>query len=172
MARQKIVRDETYQGFRYIVKHFIEMYEDNDIGGSYRNWYTGYVIIPKGHKFYGVDDADEDVMNLEVHGEITFADVLPEVGEFALGFDCAHFGDNPFDNDERYACEECENLIQQIKEKEFSFKVSFDATSLNREKLKEVLKGRVKNLLDDEYHIYIDNIEINKDIMRRLEWTR
>lgn len=160
MSRQKIVRDEKYQGYRYIVKHFIDMYEDNDIGGSYRNWYTGYVIIPKGHKFYRADDTDEDVMNLEVHGGITFADVLPEAKEFALGFDCAHFRDNPFDNDERYVCAECKDLIQQIKKKELDFKVSFDAHSLNREKLKEVLKGRVKNLLDDEYHIYINNIEV------------
>ncbi len=160
MVRQKIVRDEEYQGFRYIVKHFIDMHEDNNISGSYRNWYTGYVIIPKGHKFYEADGTDEDVMNLEVHGGITFADVLSEVGEFALGFDCAHFRDNPFDNDERYVCEECKNLIIEIKKKEFEFRVSFDAGSLNKKKLEEVLKGRVKNLLEDEYHIYINNIEV------------
>ena len=99
-------------------------------------------------------------MNLEVHGGITFADVLSEDGEFALGFDCAHFRDNPFDNDERYVCEECKNLIQEIKKKELEFRVSFDAGSLNKKKLEEVLKGRVKNLLEDEYHIYINNIEV------------
>ena len=160
MARQKIVRDEIYQGFRYIVKHLIVMDEENNIDGSYRNWYTGYVIIPKGHKFYEADDMDEDVMDLEVHGGITFADVLPEVGEFALGFDCAHFRDNPFDNDDRYVSEECKNLIKEIKEKEDRFKVSFDAVSVSKEVLEKLLEDRVKKELFDEFLICIDNIEV------------
>lgn len=160
IVRQKIVRDEEYQGFRYIVKHFIDMHESDNVSGSYRNWYTGYVIIPEGHKFYEADGMDEDVTNLEVHGGITFADVLPGVGEFALGFDCAHFRDNPFDNDERYVCEECKNLIKEIKKKEFEFKVSFDAAATNRGKLEKILKDSVTKLLGDKHSIYIDNIEV------------
>lgn len=57
----------------------------------------GYVGIPIQHSFYGVDYDDIDI---EVHGGLTFGDILDshssrgfEVGLYYLGFDCGHLDD-------------------------------------------------------------------------------
>lgn len=69
--------------------------------------WCGYVGVPPGHRFYGVDYETPDV---DVHGGLTFADRcmedtlegegvchIPEPGRPAdvwwLGFDCGHFMD-------------------------------------------------------------------------------
>lgn len=59
-------------------------------------WGNGYVRIPEGHKFYGMDEIDISVV---VHGGITFArhindgdyDYLSD--GFWIGFDTVHSGD-------------------------------------------------------------------------------
>ena len=77
----KIEIDETYKGFRYVVK-LLSM--------GHR---CGYVLIPEDKK--GRIDIDK----IWCHGGITFdgdiagdEDFLPEAG-FWVGFDCIHFGD-------------------------------------------------------------------------------
>lgn len=63
--------------------------------------WCGYVGVPEGHKYYGVDDAD--VPDISVHGGLTFSNFCHESDDpsrgichvsdekvWWLGFDCAH----------------------------------------------------------------------------------
>ena len=64
-------------------------------------WGNGYVVLPKGHKYHGVDYSDIDV---DVHCGLTFSEsvdnfdsdeIQPEdEGGWVIGFDTAHYGDN------------------------------------------------------------------------------
>lgn len=51
---------------------------------------NGYVAIPKGHKVWG---KGEDVMDVDVHGGLTYSSVDKETDEWVVGFDCNHAGD-------------------------------------------------------------------------------
>ena len=69
-------------------------------------WGNGYVFIPKGHKYYGVDYDDIPV---DVHGGLTFSESLESIKEYGawgvilpegvngdewvIGFDTCHSGD-------------------------------------------------------------------------------
>ena len=73
--------------------------EPNYLRGKYKeyNWVIkrthigilcGYVLLPKGHKYYGEIEYN---IPIEVHGGLTFAG---EKGKYYwIGFDCAHSGD-------------------------------------------------------------------------------
>lgn len=54
----------------------------------------GYVGVPTGHPWHGVDLA---YIHAEVHGGVTFATTAVPFGEpdglWWVGFDCAHYGD-------------------------------------------------------------------------------
>jgi hypothetical protein len=52
---------------------------------------NGYVAIPKGHKCYG--RGDDDVLNVIVHGGLTYASEDKETNEWVVGFDTNHAGD-------------------------------------------------------------------------------
>lgn len=60
----------------------------------------GYVRIPAGHPWHGKDYGDIDPYP-EVHGGLTFAEPDTDCGKggednaWWLGFDCAHYGDDP-----------------------------------------------------------------------------
>lgn len=53
----------------------------------------GYVAIPKGNRFYNIDDTNPICDDLQVWGGLTFCGHLPKRAEFYLGFDCAHAQD-------------------------------------------------------------------------------
>lgn len=53
----------------------------------------GYVGVFPGHPFYGKDDSDSEVYELEVHGGVTYGSRDPRHNIWWLGFDCAHAGD-------------------------------------------------------------------------------
>lgn len=53
----------------------------------------GYVSIPIQHKWCGLSLEKAMELDIEVHGGITFADELPLIGQYCLGFDCAHMTD-------------------------------------------------------------------------------
>jgi hypothetical protein len=59
----------------------------------------GYVLVPEGNVFYGIDDFGELSERLDVHGGITFT--LDEGTGWWIGFDCAHADDAAifYDND-------------------------------------------------------------------------
>lgn len=97
--------------------------------------HCGYVELPER---LGKPDYDESpIMELNVHGGVTYADNLPEMdGKYVVGYDCAHYGDYmkcpeelkgtdmeklwAFDNgvwrDEEFCTNECESLAKQISE--------------------------------------------------------
>lgn len=54
--------------------------------------HCGYVEVPE---HLGQPDYDESpVMELNVHGGVTYADHLNEMdGKYVIGYDCAHYGD-------------------------------------------------------------------------------
>ncbi len=95
-----IIKEFTSNGYKCVVKRI--SYEPSGIREHVRNnpgidmsgrawWYTGYVYIPKGDKFYGADiDALEDVDDF-IHGGITYLE--NEDGCTVVGFDCNHLGD-------------------------------------------------------------------------------
>lgn len=51
---------------------------------------NGYVAIPKGHKMWGKGD---DVLDVEVHGGLTYAQLDEETDEWVVGFDTNHVMD-------------------------------------------------------------------------------
>lgn len=51
---------------------------------------NGYVAIPKGHKVWG---KGEDVMDIDVHGGLTYSSMDKETDEWVLGFDTNHADD-------------------------------------------------------------------------------
>jgi len=72
-------------------------------------WYTGYVVIPKGHKLYEVEYHKIDV---EVHGGLTYGRM--ESDDWVIGFDCNHDMDNTKYITEDYVISEIIHLINQI----------------------------------------------------------
>lgn len=86
----------------------------------------GYVRIPEGHPFHGIDN-DEGLV--DVHGGVTWAGELKHAEArlegFWLGFDCAHLGDKvlglDIGSDEHFWTEpevaaETERMAAQIAE--------------------------------------------------------
>lgn len=97
--------------------------------------HCGYVELPERLGKPGYDESP--IMELNVHGGVTYADNLPEMdGKYVVGYDCAHYGDYmkcpeelkgtdmeklwAFDNgvwrDEEFCTNECESLAKQISE--------------------------------------------------------
>lgn len=94
--------------------------------------WCGYVEVPERHPLHGADlyegNCVDDLMNLEVHGGVTFAGEIN--GAYYIGFDCAHAGDyvpaygffgygSKTYRDEDYVRKETERLAYQIKEFEY-----------------------------------------------------
>lgn len=115
----KIVKDEFYRGYRVLVKQIGE--KTNRVKPSFLPsdyWYCGYVEIPKESIFYNVDVFDDLDDEIEAYGGVTYADTLPETGNFVLGFDCHHSWDSPEVQNIEFTLKECYNLVDQIIEKE------------------------------------------------------
>lgn len=54
--------------------------------------HCGYVEVPEHLGKPGYDESP--VMELNVHGGVTYAGELPEMdGKYVVGYDCAHYGD-------------------------------------------------------------------------------
>lgn len=76
----KIVKRGEYGGYEYFITEVCNA------------WYCAYIILPEGHKYYGVKDYDS--IPLEVHGGLTFADKHRLVdGKWCIGWDYGHYGD-------------------------------------------------------------------------------
>ena len=64
----------------------------------------GYVRVPPNHPKHGKDyDKDYDLLDVSIHGGLTFAEIEPCTHEdgtgWWFGFDCAHSGDACYDPD-------------------------------------------------------------------------
>lgn len=128
---RQIIKSKKYLGYKYAVILY-----SNDWNGS-GDLYSGYVKIPENHNLYGLTcfrnmpylGLENETIDsyFDVHGGITFAGRISDLNnDWFLGFDCAHFGDNPMIQDEIYVERECKNLIDQIialegKEKSHDF---------------------------------------------------
>lgn len=123
-AYTKVIKDwTTKSGLRAVILL---------VRGSH---HCGYVELPER---LGKPDYDESpIMELNVHGGVTYAGNLPEMDDkYVVGYDCAHYGDYmkcpeelkgtdmeklwAFDDgvwrDEEFCTNECEKLAQQISE--------------------------------------------------------
>lgn len=103
----KIVGEALYKGYRYYIRRR---------SLDFRDFYCGYVEIPKDHSLYEVDY--DDLEHINVHGGLTFSGRLDFSDEYLLGFDCAHDGDDTSVEDANYTANECERLIDQLIEVE------------------------------------------------------
>lgn len=101
----KIVCADLYKGYKYYIRRR---------SLDFRDFYCGYVEIPKDHICYGVDE--DDLEEINVHGGLTFSGYLDFSDEYLLGFDCAHAGDDTSVEDANYTANECERLIDQLEE--------------------------------------------------------
>lgn len=71
-------------------------------------WGNGYVHLPKGHKYFGIDAND---IPYEVHGGLTFADEID--GYWVIGFDTCHYGDTLEKWPKKAVWEETQRLLRQ-----------------------------------------------------------
>lgn len=87
------------------------------MGFSEHGWGNGYVLIPEGHKYYGLD---YDEIPVNVHGGLTFAEHIKDDdrGNFSdgfwVGFDTAHHNDNMTNWPKSRVLEETIDLFKQI----------------------------------------------------------
>lgn len=103
---------KKYRGYDIIIKSYVSPKPHNP-----KRWFCGYARLPDGHVFYGQnDDMIADYIN--VHGGVTFAGKLDGLDGFYIGFDCAHRGDDPSVQDEKYTLNECMRLVDQLIEEE------------------------------------------------------
>lgn len=80
----------------------------------------GYVVVPKHHPWHGMDYEE---IECEVHGGLTYGQSLGEF-DFAVGFDCAHYGDyvpgfpsnGDVYRDEKFVRGELEKVVEQMLE--------------------------------------------------------
>lgn len=119
----KFVKDVIYKGYRVLVKKF--EYKPN-IELPLERWYCGYVEIPEENAFYDVRDFNELNCELKAYDDITYANELPETGNFALGFRCDCFGCLNEIQIAEFTLKECFNLVDQIIIKEKSGALSED----------------------------------------------
>lgn len=73
-----------------------------------RGWGNGYVHLPKGHKWYGVDYDDIPV---DIHGGLTYA--REEDDHWVIGFDTAHYQDNKQNWSKEAVEAETQRLLEQ-----------------------------------------------------------
>lgn len=103
--------------------------------------HNGYVLIPEGYKLFGMGyDEIHAKYDISVHGGLTFAESfdgrivevffpvditheelmskLEDTNYWCIGFDTAHIGDNPNDQDYNYVVSELRSLVAQINKLE------------------------------------------------------
>ena len=93
-----------------------------------RGWGNGYVALPPGHTFYGMDyDKIHCECAINVNGGLTFASKVekwPELPEgcedwWVIGFDTAHFGDTISTWPKEAVEQEAERLKEQVDKPEY-----------------------------------------------------
>jgi hypothetical protein len=120
---------ETHTQFKQVlIKNDWMKYNDS------HGWGNGYVLIPEDHPLYGMDNFSIETGDgldnfLNVHGGITLTKVVdnhiiynfaPEFlddqdkGCYIIGFDTAHSGDNPYDQDYEYVKNQTQHLHDQL----------------------------------------------------------
>ena len=88
-------------------------------------WGNGYVLVPKGHPFYGVY---YDEIDVDVHGGLTFSELVDaeivkrwpgltddDIGFWIIGFDTAHARDTLSRWPKEAVQAETDRLLEQVK---------------------------------------------------------
>lgn len=111
----EIIKKEDYRGFTFIIRkigyHVPVEYKSSYLGDDY--WFCGYVNIPQNHPYYH-KDYHEIYDEIDVHGGLTFSGSFNSFDGYWIGFDCNHYHDNHFVQNEDYTTSECKKLIDQL----------------------------------------------------------
>ena len=79
-----------------------------------REWLTGYVELPRDHKYYGCkDEEDFEFLDLVAHGGITFAS-FDDDAKYYIGIDCSHACDNDKTNTIEFVEENLKEIIDEL----------------------------------------------------------
>lgn len=76
-----------------------------------RGLFNGYVAVPKGHPWFGVD---YDSIWADVHGGLTYGEMEGDL--YVVGFDTAHCDDTAADWPIQRVAAECLSLLSQAQE--------------------------------------------------------
>lgn len=117
MTEKQIIKETKYKDYDYLVVKITPDVPENLIAilrEMTNPWFNGYVVLPKGHKYSGVHYNDIPV---DCHGGLTFG-AYDNNGNWIIGFDCRHSGDNYLVQDADYVESECKSIIEQLIELE------------------------------------------------------
>jgi hypothetical protein len=142
----------SHEGFSCKVIRIIKNDGTNYIFGGH---WCGYIRIPEGHPWHGLDDGDSYEGEAErpaVHGGITYR--CTENDGHWIGFDCAHSGDltpshEVFKKQMSELSDSYRASLQKLEEIEKSFKLTFrPPTYKNLSFVVEECKSLAKQALD------------------------
>ena len=112
--KSEVVLQKRYTGYDLIVRKV--SYEPGhvkiDIFNPNYHRYFGYVVIPEGNPFYGVDYHPLKSF-IHVSDGLSYSGEIDGIG-YVLGFDCDHTWNDPHIQIEEYALKECERLAVQL----------------------------------------------------------
>ena len=101
---------KEFKGMQYFLRP-IDWLDEVETGT-----HNGYIVAPASLRFKDYDEID-----INVHGGLTFArkkeSWMPkdlDEDAWIIGFDTAHGGDNPEDQNEKYVENECKLVINQV----------------------------------------------------------
>lgn len=117
MTEKQIIKETKHKDYDYLVVKITPDVPENLIAilrEMTNPWFNGYVVLPKGHKYSGVHYNDIPV---DCHGGLTFG-AYDNNGNWIIGFDCRHSGDNYLVQDADYVESECKSIIEQLIELE------------------------------------------------------
>lgn len=83
-----------------------------------KKWYCGYIKIEKDSPLYSKHYDDKVFSSIIVHGGLTYSGAINEDGDFYIGFDCNHLGDNVDYCNLEYVSEQIKSLSIQISKLE------------------------------------------------------
>lgn len=103
--------EATYRGYNFLLRN-IGYEEIPSLPYSPHNWWCGYVELQEGDEYY---DKDYHDIPIACHGGLTFKGKIHD--KMYIGFDCNHYLDDPFVEDEAYCTHECKFIIKQLLER-------------------------------------------------------
>lgn len=113
--KSEVVLKKKYMGYDLIVRKV--SYEPGhvkiDIFNPNYHRYFGYVVIPEGNPFYGVDYNPLKSF-IDVSGGLSYSGRIDDIDGYVLGFNCDHTWNDPHIQIEEYALKECERLAVKL----------------------------------------------------------
>lgn len=161
--KSMIVAKKEYRGYKYIIRRLWHV-NPKDAYPMNATWYCGYAEIPEDDRLYAINELSDILEEFNVHGGISFAGYLEEVGHaFLLGFDCNHARDDIHEQDIFYVDGECKNLIDQIIELNKEYKVSFNIfmrDKKSKDEVEEMIKQALSETIGKDNTVFAYNVEV------------